>query len=231
VFRADIVEIRRLFLALLSTTPGDAMEGMTRQFSNAPSCSSTSSHDDAGQNTSLPYASEKCNGNTTSSPHISSGTPMTTPPHSTQQACASAKILSDFDTTKEHERVIRDNHQLSKELDEAKAEASEAKSEAELAKYAFRMLAEWAFLERQRLQKEVLEMMDGVNTMDVQSLRLVPGMLSGLQQIKAMQDSRVKEGVVVNSVQGDASGAEVNSFIADQVDQLIAEEKSRLQAP
>jgi hypothetical protein len=48
--------------------------------------------------------------------------------------------------------------------------------------------------------------------------------------VKAVQDSRVEEGVVVNSVQGDAPGAEVTSSIADQVDQLIAEENSKIQA-
>jgi hypothetical protein len=100
----------------------------------------------------------------------------------------------------------------------------------ELAKYAFRMLAGWAYIERQRLPKETLEMMNGVNTMNVQWLRLDSRMLAGLQQVKAVQDSRVEEGVVVNSVQGDAPGAEVTSSIADQVDQLIAEENSKIQA-
>jgi isocitrate dehydrogenase kinase/phosphatase len=205
------------------------MDGITRQFSNAPSCSSTSSHNNSSRDNGILYTSENHNIYTISSQHVSSGS-STTPPHFTQKACASAKILSDYVTREEHERVVRDNHRLSKELDEAKGEASEAKSEVELAKYAFRMLAGWAYIERQRLPKETLEMMNGVNTMDVQWLRHDSRMLAGLQQVKAVQDSRVEEGVVVNSVQGDAPDAEVTSSIADQVDQLIAEENSKIQA-
>jgi hypothetical protein len=89
---------------------------------------------------------------------------MTTPPHTGQHAYAGSQSLLDYVDTEEHERVIRENLRLSKELDEAKGEASKAKREAELAKRAFQMLAEWAYNERQRLPKEVLEGTNGFDT-------------------------------------------------------------------
>jgi hypothetical protein len=63
---------------------------------------------------------------------------------------------------------MRDNLRLSREPNEAKAEANKAESDAELAKCAFRMLAEWAYNERQRLPKDAPDRENAVEASRIQ---------------------------------------------------------------
>jgi hypothetical protein len=144
--------------------PGRPMDGTARQCSKAAPSLSTSSYDDAGREQGLVQATENYIRCVNLSQHAPCNSSMTTPPHTGQHAYAGSQSLLDYVDTEEHERVVRENLRLSKELDEAKGEASKAKREAELAKRAFRMLAEWAYNERKRLPKEVLEGTNGFDT-------------------------------------------------------------------
>jgi hypothetical protein len=115
---------------------------------------------------------------------------------------------------------MRDNLRLSIELNEAKAEANKAESDAELAKCAFRMLAEWAYNERQRLPKDAPDRENAVEALELEWRR----------QTEICKDSGFEESGNIVSIQDTASDAEGFLSIADQVEQLIEEEKAKLRA-
>jgi hypothetical protein len=80
------------------------------------------------------------------------------------------------------------------------------------------MLAEWAYNERQRLPKDAPDRENAVEALELEWRR----------QTKICKDSGFEESGNIVSIQDTASDAEGFLSIADQVEQLIEEEKAKL---
>jgi hypothetical protein len=196
------------------------MAERARQFLIAPSSPSAFGYGDTDQIDDPLNRSETHTGCSRSPSHVPSGSSMTIPPRSTPDPRASLQDPSGCISVEEHERIIRDNLRLSRELNEAKAEAKKAEIDAGLAKCAFRMLAKWAYNERHRLPKDAPDRKNAVEVLE----------LGWRRHTKIGKDSGFEESGNIDSIQDTASDAEEVLSIADQVEQLIEEEKAKLRA-
>jgi hypothetical protein len=153
---------------------------------------------------------------------------MTTPPHSTHDAHAKSPVLLGYVATDEYLSLMKQNSELSRELEQARNEVEKANAGAALAATAFRKLAEWSYNERQRLLDEVPRPEDEINELDFEWLKHTLEILKGQQQARKVKDSRVSEVRNITVLQKDASDAEEIPSITDQIDLLISEEKAKL---
>ncbi|KAF1920787.1 hypothetical protein BDU57DRAFT_534533 [Ampelomyces quisqualis] len=163
------------------------------------------------------------------------------------------EITPSYVPADEYNRVLRDNTNISQELQRTKEDIKKAESEAKVATIAFRTLADWAYNERKQLlevtgtQISVADtrraitarsdqlLREQIQRSDAAWARFTKDLLARREQVEgvllAIKDGRARTEVDASNLQtlDHAIFQPVDaSFVADQVDQLIAEEKARL---